>query len=189
MTPPNQPNELQRAFEYIEQRLMPYSDGSHFEFQKIKQRVEELEKERDELKVSRLNAGQKIAALRTALSKAHDAMCSWFSSEYAAHPISKQIRDALYNTPKENIEQEHDTLKAALEKCAKALDEISTHLDPIDAALRKTQVSAFSEDDESYWIHEINSHNANAKLINTALSNPTVQAALRGIKPPNHPIE
>lgn len=38
----------------------------------------------------------RILELERALSIAHDQMSSWFSSEYAEHPTTKQIRDVLY---------------------------------------------------------------------------------------------
>ncbi len=150
--------------------------------------LQQVEKERGEWKVTRLNAGQKIAALRTALSKAHDAMCSWFSSEYAAHPISKQIRDALYNTPKENIEQENDTLKAALEKCAKALqqlwedDEMGYIVDETHSECVKCGAKGLTA------LPIVHEDGCVQGYIRAALSDPTVQAALNHT-PSNHPTE
>lgn len=37
----------------------------------------------------------RIAELEEALKKAHDAMVSWFSSEYANHPLSLEVAAAL----------------------------------------------------------------------------------------------
>lgn len=38
---------------------------------------------------------EKVAKLRITLRKAHDAMFSWFSSEYANHPLSLEVSQAL----------------------------------------------------------------------------------------------
>lgn len=38
---------------------------------------------------------QENLLLRAALTKAHDAMFSWHSSEYASHPLCKEVYEAL----------------------------------------------------------------------------------------------
>lgn len=53
--------------------------------------VEEVMQLRQEL--SSLRA--KNERLRGALKKAHNAMFSWFSSEYAEHPLSVEVRKEL----------------------------------------------------------------------------------------------
>jgi hypothetical protein len=80
------------------------------------------------------------------------------------------------------LKEENNTLKADYKQALEALSEISTHLDPIDCALRKSRVYGPAEDDKAYWLHEINAHNRNAKLINEALSLPSAIEAMKGDK-------
>lgn len=50
-------------------------------------------------------AEQHHALLRTALKKAHGAMFSWFSSEYAAHPLSAEVSEVLRQTVFLNLKE------------------------------------------------------------------------------------
>lgn len=39
---------------------------------------------------------REVLRLRQVLKKAHDAMFSWYSSEYASHPLSQEVSKELY---------------------------------------------------------------------------------------------
>lgn len=81
-----------------------------------------------------------------------------------------------HNKERDQLQQQLAAQALVIEQMREALEEISTHLIPINTALNENCDRApVGSDDYTYWQHEIKAHQRNSTLINNALlpNNPT----------------